>query len=159
MTTLGITGHRPKSLGLPYDIHDPAYNLLGSAIVSRIEELKPDSIITGMALGVDQLVATIAVELNIPFVAAVPFQGQENIWPAKSQQFYLDLLTKAQKVVTVSEGGYSAAKLYKRNEYIVDNSDVLLAVWNGQLSGGTYAAMQYAIAKKKRIMIVDPKEY
>jgi uncharacterized phage-like protein YoqJ len=158
MTILGITGHRPKSLNLPYDIYDPAYNLLGTAIINRIEEIKPDSIITGMALGVDQLVAVVATELKIPFVAAVPFQGQENIWPAQSQHFYKELLTKAEKVVIVSEGGYSAEKLYLRNEYIVDNSDVLLAVWNGQLSGGTYAAMQYAVQQNKRIVVVNPKE-
>lgn len=43
---------------------------------------------TGMALGVDQDIACVCIQAEVPFVACVPFEGQEARWPADAQRDY-----------------------------------------------------------------------
>jgi hypothetical protein len=147
---LAITGHRPDKLG-GYD--GGTYTSLVSFAKRILGELKPIKVITGMALGWDQAVAQACVELEIPFVAAIPFRGQDSRWPGESQDRYHALLNKAVEIVTVSQGGYSAQKMQVRNEWMVDHCDVLLALWDGS-SGGTANCVRYAEAKKVPIINV-----
>jgi len=37
--------------------------------------------------------------------------------------------------------------MFLRNKWIIDNSDELLAVWNGERKGGTFSAINYAEKK------------
>lgn len=91
--------------------------------------------------------------LGIPITAAVPFAGQESQWPAASQKLYRDLLAKAARVEVVSSGGYAASKMQRRNEWMVDHCDRLLAVWDGT-PGGTANCIGYALAKRKPITYI-----
>ena len=43
----------------------------------------------------------------------------------------------------------------RRDRYMVDNCDVLLAVWDGIKTGGTWRTIQYAQKKKKKIIFID----
>jgi uncharacterized phage-like protein YoqJ len=151
---LGITGHRPDKLG-GYKLPNPVYNKVCQKIEQVFKELQPEKIISGMALGVDQWAAFIACKLGIPFLAAVPFEGQEIKWPKSSQEIYHKLLKKASEVVVVSPHGYSARKLQIRNEWMVDYSDKMLAIWNGT-GGGTDNCINYAKSLEKEIIYIDP---
>lgn len=111
---------------------------------AKLRELKPFMVLTGMALGFDQWVAEICIEEEIPFCACIPFEGQEKKWPKRSQERYHELLAKARVQVVVSEGGYHPGKLHARNHFMVDNSDVLIAAWNGDTEGGTFRCVEYA---------------
>lgn len=145
---LGITGHRPSSLGCGYEIPNPTYDFVCQQLREHFQSLKPNKIITGMALGTDQWAAQVARELAIPYIAAVPFKGQELRWPFKSRQVYDDLLGSADRIVTVGElaknGSNLGEVMFLRNKWIIDNSDELLAVWNGERKGGTFSAVNYA---------------
>ena len=57
------------------------------------------------------------------------------------------------EIVIVSQGGYSGEKMLLRDEYIVDNSKIILALWDGGASGGTAHTVKYA--KKKKLDIVN----
>ena len=109
-----------------------------------------------MALGVDQWAASISYKLGIPFIAAVPFIGQESVWATESKKIYNKLLTKAVERVIVSEGEYSAQKLQIRNEWLVDHCDQLIGIYNGDKSGGTFNCIEYAKKIGKKIIIIDP---
>ena len=98
--------------------------------------------------------ANIAINLNIPLIAAIPFKGQELAWPTKSQTQYHKLLSKASEVVTVSSGGYSAKKMQIRNEWMVNSCDTLIACFNGS-KGGTYNCIQYAKTLNKNISFIE----
>lgn len=102
------------------------------------------TVLTGMALGWDQAVARACVFWNVPFVAVVPFTGQESRWPLSSQRAYRSLISSACRVVVVSEGGFSADKMMKRNRWMVDNSDRLLALLGRWETGGTWNCVKYA---------------
>ena len=45
-----------------------------------------------------------------------------------------------------------------RNKYMVDNSDLLLAVWNGK-KGGTANTVKYARKKEKEVVIINPDTF
>lgn len=103
----------------------------------------PTQVISGMALGWDTALAMAAIAHHIPLIAAVPFVGQESRWPPAQRLRYQKLLRRATEVVVVTEGGYAAWKMQKRNEWMVDRCDVLLALWDGS-SGGTANCLTYA---------------
>jgi uncharacterized phage-like protein YoqJ len=153
---VAFTGHRPNKLG-GYSIPNDISTHVCRVIEHTLRELRPKRIISGMALGVDQWAANIAYANGIPFVAAVPFEGQELAWPEPSQRDYRKLLEKATEVVLVSRGGYSPYKMQVRNEWMVDHCDKLIAVWDGS-PGGTANCVRYAQAKNKDIIRINPNE-
>lgn len=154
---LGITGHRPDKLWGYRNECPELYIVLWGAIEQIVLEKKPDYLITGMAQGADQLFAEIAIQLSIPFIALVPFKGQETMWPPAAQASYRELLEKAHEVVTVSPGGYAAWKMQRRNKEIVWQSSELIAVWDGS-SGGTAHCVAFAEQQKVPIIRINPKE-
>lgn len=154
MSVVAFTGHRPDKLG-GYRTPNRKYNWVCWRIEEELLKLEPEKAISGMALGVDQWGARICVRLGIPFIAAIPFVGQESQWPESSQRDYKALLTKASEIVIVSEGGYSPAKMQLRNQWMVDKCEVLMAIWDGS-SGGTGNCVRYAQNVNRQIIRIDP---
>ncbi len=142
------TGHRPNKLG-GYS-KEAFTKLLTLAENILDEEFDVTTIISGMALGWDQALAQAAVNKNIPFIAAVPFFGQESMWPKESQEQYTNLLKQADDIVYVCDKGYAPWKMQVRNEYMVDKCDWLLALWDGSF-GGTANCLNYARKQNKPI--------
>jgi len=143
---VSFTGHRPQKLGgfRPCATHE--------RIRARVREtllvLKPTEAVSGMAIGFDQWAVEICVELGIPFVAAIPFPGQELKWPWPSQQHYHSLIKKAARIHVIDPEApkaywEAAQKLHARNHWMVDNSDALVAAWDGS-KGGTAECVKYA---------------
>lgn len=62
-------------------------------------------------------------------------------------------MSKADKVVTLCPH-YTDFCMAKRNEYMVENSDFVLAVWGGQTYGGTYGTIQKARKADKPLKII-----
>lgn len=153
---VGFTGHRPDKLG-GYKVPNPTYIKVCQKIDTTLRDLQPEKVISGMALGIDQWAANIAYKLGIPFIAAVPFEGQESAWPQPSQKAFRLLLKRASEIVIVSPGGYAPAKMQIRNEWIVDNSNKLIAVWDGS-PGGTGNCVNYAKSKNRDILFINPRD-
>jgi len=124
----------------------------------------PVTFISGMAIGADQLFATSIIWLkeigiNCRLLAAVPFKGQEGKWPQKSRDKFTEILAKCDEVVYVSDPGYAAWKMQKRNVWMVDQvgkDGIVLAVWDGSQSGGTFNCVTYAIEQGCRIIHFSP---
>lgn len=152
---IAATGHRPPSLG-GYKLPNPIYNKICQKTEKVLLELKPEKCISGMALGYDQYFAYVCHKLNIPFVAAIPFEGQELAWPEKSKKIYRHLLGLASEITVVCPGGYEKEKMQIRNEWMVDRCDKLIGVFNGDKSGGTFNCIEYAKKVGKDIIIIDP---
>jgi len=152
--TLAVTGHRPNKLG-GYDTPNPTYDAVRRALRTRLLELRPTKVLTGMALGVDQWVAELCIELQIPFVAVIPFPGQEKAWPRRAQRRYHTLLAQAVDRVIVSPGPYAPEKMHLRNEWLVEHADELLSVWDGS-PGGTSSCRAYALKEGCPITDIDP---
>ena len=141
-----------------YQLPNPTYNYICRETQRLLLQLKPDKCISGMALGFDQYAAAVCVKLGIPFIAAIPFIGQEKMWPAQSQKGYHLLLKHASEMVIISDGEYSPQKMQIRNEYMSNRADAIIACFNGDVSGGTYNCMEWAKSKNKPIHIIDPRK-
>jgi uncharacterized phage-like protein YoqJ len=142
---LAGTGHRPDKLGgYGSAVTKRTYSLA----LSELKRIRPDIVISGMALGWDQALMQAAIDLKIEAHAYVPFKGQENKWPLHQKLYYDSLLTGASKVKFICEGDYAAWKMGVRNERMVRDCTHVLALWNGS-SGGT-AHMIMAAKRENR---------
>lgn len=167
---ISITGHRPN--GLPkeygYNLNNEAQTKLKEYIEATIEECykyaTPNeelTLVTGMALGVDTVFWEVAAKLrksnkNIKIEAAVPFVGQEKKWTHESQKQYKQMLSESDKVTTVSEGGFATYKMMARNRYMVNKSDIVIAVICKE-TGGTAQCVKYAKEHNKVVIEINPQ--
>ncbi len=142
------TGHRPNKLG---GYSQEAFNKLVTIAENYLKDNIPDKVISGMALGWDQALAQACINLKIPFIAAIPCFGQDNMWPNTSRLLYHSILNKASEVIFVSKEGYNRTCMQKRNKWMVDNSDLILTIFNGSV-GGTANCINYAKSKNKKII-------
>lgn len=153
-----VTGHRPAKVGGYSDAADERLLAFAIKTLGALPEYPQAklSIITGMAQGWDQAIARAAFALHIPYLAAIPFPGQDALWPSRARERYRDLLKKAASSHIVSQGVYSAEKLDKRNRWMVDRCDKLLALWDGS-AGGTYNCVKYAERQNVEVVPLWPE--
>ena len=163
--TVCFTGHRPDKLG-GFDINNHIAQKiklkLKEAIIKSIND-GFDTFISGGALGVDQYAAEIVISLkndypHIKLVIARPFPSQEKIWNQQSKKLFHTICSKADFIVDVSPDPYSAWKMQVRNEYMIKNSSLLIAVYDGS-DGGTGNTVKFAIKKNKKIIYINPKDF
>jgi uncharacterized phage-like protein YoqJ len=158
-----VTGHRPRKIG-GYKTPNPTERWVRAhlhAVLARMKARHTDLVaISGMALGVDLIFVEEAIRLGIPFVAAVPFEGQDSRWPSPSQRRYRELLAQASQVIRVDEEeGYRADTLkgqfLLRNKWMIDHSDSTVAVWDGS-RGGTGHAVKASWDQGRSVLCIDP---
>lgn len=157
-----FTGHRPNKLNgyKPTDNKELLFKLR-DIVIDHIENKNVDTFITGMALGIDMWAARIVLKLkqkypHIKLIAAVPCKNQHNKWPQQSKDEWQNIIDKCDKVHYVSEESYTHRCMQKRNEWMVDNSKYIIAVWDGT-KGGTGNCAEYAKKENKEITRLDPK--
>lgn len=161
---LAFTGHRPNKLNDEYDGTGPVTHEIVNAFDKMLHELtvldkRVVRVISGMALGVDQIAAVWAIARGIRVHAAIPHQGQENRWPPIRQSVYKRILEHPLVTAEViSRGGYKPKKMQTRNEWMVDHCDILVAVWDGS-TGGTFNCIRYANLKERPVYRIDPSPF
>lgn len=162
MKTVCVTGHRPAKLPWKYKKEGPDYDEYIESLACCVAEYIDDGydhFISGMALGVDMDFAEIVLGLkneyglNISLECAVPCPNQTMKWPPSEIARYNNILEKADKITLVNDHYFRACMLV-RNDYMVDHSDLVLAIWNGEQAGGTWHTIQYAKAKGKQVDII-----
>lgn len=149
------TGHRLSVLGPSGEEETTHLKVLRYA-QAIIPSYKPTKIISGMAIGWDTAIAIAALENNVPLIAAVPFVGQESVWPKTAQDRYHEILKAAAEVVIVCEGGFAGHKYHERDKWMVAHSEAMIALWNGHPKGGTAATVRYAKQANRELFNVWP---
>lgn len=156
MKTCCFTGHRPQKLGYGENSIqcDELKGKLEELIKNLIEKEGVTHFISGVALGVDTYAANIVLNLKaqypgITLECAIPCETQAVKWNERDRDIYYDLLAKCDKE-TLLQQNYTSARMQKRNEYMVDNSDYVIAVWNGKPSG-TGNTVKYARQNGKSV--------
>jgi predicted Rossmann fold nucleotide-binding protein DprA/Smf involved in DNA uptake len=141
---VAITGHRPEdSLG------EEDVRVKTRAKIKYTKGV--DTVICGMAAGVDLWAADEALNAGKEVWAAVPWLGHT---PRKGDEdLYQTIIDMSSKVVYVTEvKDYPGPWVYqKRNEWMVDNADVVMAYWSGIEAGGTFNCINYARKQGKKI--------
>ena len=104
--------------------------------------------ITGMARGVDIWAGQIVLRLRqdnpkLRLIAALPYPCCDSRWSASWRKQYAEVLEAADLVKTISPA-YSIASFQKRDDWMVDQSSRVIAVYDG-VPGGTKNTIDYAI--------------
>ena len=144
-----------------FDEYHPRCIALKEKLLCEVENLVKmgcSHFITGMALGVDIWAAETVLRLKrhgaaVILEAAIPCRGQEKMWSEKYQKRYREIMQQCDEVTCISET-YHKDCMKKRNRYMVDKSDVVVAVCNDR-TGGTGATLQYAQTQHKILLIVN----
>ena len=115
--------------------------------------------ITGMAIGVDMFAAEIVLGLKsayngITLECAFPCETQAEKWSEALRDRYFDIASKCDKE-TLLQQRYTPDCMHKRNRYMVDQADYIIAVWNGKPSG-TGKTVQYAQQQGKPVRVINP---
>lgn len=163
MKTCCCTGHRPQNFPWDYgkdDIRRAAYlQDLKKNVVYAVENRGITRFISGMALGADLDFAEIVVDLRdsqfpqITLECAIPCNDQTLLWKAADKARYERVLKRADKSEILSDL-YSSECMLKRNRFMVDNSDLVIAVYSGKGKGGTHYTVKYALKRKVEVLYV-----
>jgi uncharacterized phage-like protein YoqJ len=142
-----FTGHRKvsESVELP----------LNKAIDTALE-MGINHFFVGMALGSDQLAARMLIARNLPWTAVIPCANQSALWSLSQKQFSDRLLRYAESKVILS-ANYTAGCMQVRNQYMLDHSDVCIAIYDGRITGGTAGTVRMARKRNLSIIQVNPK--
>ncbi len=165
MKTCMFTGHRPQSLPFRFNENDPRCYELKKHLRDLIHSKIMDGVthfLSGMALGIDSYAAEIVLDFQKEFPdvtidAIIPCANQFCKWNEKQISRYNEILKKCNRKIVLQET-YTADCMEKRNHYMVDNSDYVIAVWNGT-SSGTSKTIRYAMSKNRPITILHPVTY
>ncbi|WP_406590392.1 SLOG family protein [Bacillus atrophaeus] len=142
---------------------NPTMLKLKDKLLEVIEELiikeEKSRFITGGALGTDQAACWCVHILkkkypHIKNIIATPFKEQDKVWSEEQKMWYKRMLDVADEIINVEEldkykvsgdepGEFSPAKMQKRNEYMIDHSEAIVAVYDGTKSG-TSNCLNYA---------------
>lgn len=153
MKTCCFTGHRI----LPKNTTDEVKKRLAKEL-DRLVADGYTEFISGMALGFDTLAAKMVLKkrkagLPLRLVCALPCKNQDKLWTHTQKREYAGVLQAADAVVTVSQTEYTAGCMQKRNRYMVDRADLVVAcLYHSR--GGTLQTVTYAQKQGKPVINV-----
>lgn len=138
-----FTGHRPQKLRRPID--DIKVDLENEILKAVSDGYT--TFITGMAYGTDIWAGNIVVRLkdrfpDLKLIAAVPFPEYSENWDTDWKARY-DRLLSAADLVKIIAPEYSESAYQIRNQWMVDHSSKVIAVYDGG-AGGTRNTINYA---------------
>lgn len=163
MAVCMFTGHRPKGLPFGYNEKDSRCKklkkMLKKLIVQKIEEENTTVFLSGMALGTDMFAAEIVLGLKekfreITLTAVLPCRTQAARWNKEAIARYEYILAKCDKVIVLQDE-YTPSCMHKRNSYMVERSDCVIAVWSG-IEGGTANTIHFATERHLPVTVLDP---
>lgn len=167
MLKIALTGHRPDKLAgyaLEHPFYDAMHAWLGRIIDNAITHHPEEqlSLHSGMALGADTVwaMAIVAAKQRHPgrirFVAEIPTLSQPARWSSSVDRRRWEHLKDQADEANVYAERYSVQCLHDRNRGMITGSDLLLAVWNGEASGGTAGSVRIAQQQGIRVFPIDP---
>ena len=147
-----FTGHRPEKLKRSIqEITADIDTEINKAIVAGFTVF-----VTGMAKGTDIIAGEVVLRLQengypILLVCAIPYIGFEKSWNREWKQRYEAILNKANEIHFICPQFYRGC-FQKRNRWLVDHSEKVIAVYNGS-PGGTKNTIGYA--RQKGVDVID----
>lgn len=169
MNSCAITGHRPVRFNWKYQENGTRCKRLKRRIQEQFTLLYEQGVrrfYAGGALGVDIWAGEILLRLkdqpeygNIELVVALPFENHDAQWDARSKSQLTFLINHGSETITVGTTAEPAAVCYKRrNYYMADHADCLLAVYdnNRSIRSGTGMTVNYAKKKQLPITLIHP---
>lgn len=110
----------------------------------------------GMAMGFDLLAAEAALSLQtqlneLKVIAVVPHPDQTKLWQEIHKVMYEKIIGMVDSKIVLSERYYSGC-LLRRNDYLVEHTSLLIALFNGNKKGGTFYTHRKAMERGLRVV-------
>ncbi len=151
---VGVTGHQR--------LEDPeAWVWVSSVIDEELAKVPPPLVgVTSLAVGADQVFAQVLIRHRGALEAIIPFpEYEERFARGHDRNAYRRLLEQAVRSIVLPRVGSDEDSYYAAGRFVVDSTDLLLAVWDGAPAkglGGTGDVVHYAEQAGKPVVRVDP---
>ena len=164
--SLCFTGHR-KVPGRGYGEWQGIPEIVSAVILSSYQK-GFRNYYCGGAIGFDTIAAYAVIAAkkvypDIKLIMVIPFKNQPCKWPPDPQAKYNETLAQADSVIFVDKecgltdiGNYSAAKMFLRNEYMVNKCNAVVACISNTATSGSKHCILYAKSKNKPILTINP---
>lgn len=155
----------PRSMRVGFTGHQGLTPETGASVRTEIaRELETLGTVEGvcsLAEGSDQIFAECVLAHGGRLVAVIPSRGYESTFTTSdSLATFTQLLAKAAEVITLEHETPSEAAYWAAGQRVVDESDRLIAVWDGQAAGGlggTADVVGYAERLGKDVLVIWPQ--
>ncbi len=116
----------------------------------------------GMAVGFDMAAAEVVLALKsrwlfVELVAVVPFPEQTQFYDLQDKLLYERILSHSDRVVLI-DNEYQRDIYYRRNVFLVQSADMVVAYYDGGSSGGTAYTIRQAKKAKLPIENLYPQQ-
>jgi hypothetical protein len=151
---VGVTGHRKLT-------NPAAWDWVRTELTALLQETaRPLIGLTSLAIGADQLFAEVVLQLQGEIQLIVPFPNYDRTFDNQPDLAQYHRLKSLAKHLEIRRNGATEEQAYlEAGQRIVDLSDWMVAVWDGQPArglGGTADIVQYAAATGKRCVQLNP---
>ena len=140
---IAVTGHRDVRLG---GQKEEVKMWLKEQLINLKACYKDICLYDGMAKGVDQIAAQTAISLGVPLECFFAYRRKLN-------DFEQHLIENADSITWLYDEYPGKYAYLERDRRMVDECDMLLVVWDGIETGGTYYTYKYAQEKGKKILM------
>lgn len=158
-----FTGHRPRSFPFGYDESSVLFSDLKNRIKNTVIQLCNAGcrvFYCGMAEGADLWCAEVVLELQNQFDPpleirpVIPYLSQPASMTKRNQERYRKIMDSSAAKFLVSRN-FTKSCFQKRNYYMVDSADALIAIFDDKNSfSGTAQTIRYAKRKEKEIFLI-----
>ncbi len=150
---IGISGHQ--------DIPEEGIAFLRRGITAVVSKWSNDLVgVSSLAAGADQLFASLILEHGGRLHIIIPSEDYETTLSAPHDlDQFRSLLKRAHTVEKLTYPEPSEEAFLAAGHRVVDNSDLLLAVWDGQPAkgkGGTSDIVEYARNRGSKVDVIWP---
>lgn len=162
-----VTGHRPTRFKFKYKENTAGCKRLKKRLRDQFAELYEQGVRrfwVGGAQGVDMWAGEILLRLketpgygDLELHMALPGEKQGEAWDKRSRERLAFLIRHSKECVIVGKG-LTAEDYRRRNQYMVDHADVLVAVYDDDHSirSGTGMTVNYARKKELAVILIHP---
>ena len=160
-----FAGPRPQSL--PFGLENDTSCLrlkqvLKEQIIFLVDTLQVTHFISGVDLGVGQYAAEIVLDLKrdypeLTLECAIPCEKQAENWTVAQRERYFSIVEYCDKE-TLLQHHYTKDCMKKQKEYLINQSNYMIAVWNGK-PGYICNILSFARALKKPLIVINPNTF
>ena len=164
MKSCAITGHRPSRFKWKYREDNAGCRRLKKRLQEQIIALYEQGVRyfwVGGTLGVDMWASEILLKLkqtvqysDLELHLALPFTGYTDEWGQSSQRRMNAIIKDCSSFVIAGIADKAAEGYKKRNYYMVDHADYLLAVYDNNRSVRSGSGMTVNYARKRGLSII-----
>lgn len=152
MVRIGVSGHR--QLANPLAVSKRADEALRKIKATFGNDVL--TLISPLAEGADQVVAWRALtEYQVELVVPLPFDlpdYMDDFKSVSSQAEFITLLEQAEEVIELPNQDNREASYLAAGMYVLDHSDVLIAVWDGSPAQGRGGTAEIVAEARRREM-------